>query len=131
MNKAKYFLFAIAIIAYLLAAQYFVEVLQKNATATFEPFWYIIVHYAVYLILGAALGIEHIAHNRKKEGPWKFNFAKLLFAGIPIFIFNLTIYLYHQFQLPAYFVNWRNVEVATLILGYLVATCFYKQNVST
>ncbi|MGI6406079.1 MAG: hypothetical protein ACOX2E_06405 [Syntrophaceticus sp.] len=131
MNKAKYFLFAIAVIAYLLAAQYLVEVLQKNAAVTFEPFWYITVHYTVYLILGAALGIEHIAENRKKEGPWKFNLAKLLFAGIPIFIFNLTIYLYHQFQLPAYLVNWRYTEVTTLILGYFIATCFYKQNVTT
>lgn len=104
---------------------------KKNAATTFEPFWYITVHYTVYLILGAALGIEHIAENRKKEGPWKFNLAKLLFAGIPIFIFNLTIYLYHQFQLPAYLVNWRYTEVTTLILGYLIATCFYKQNVTT
>jgi uncharacterized protein YlaI len=36
-----------------------------------------------------------------------------------------------QFQLPAYLVNWRYTEVTTLILGYLIATCFYKQNVTT
>lgn len=128
MNKLKYFLYAIALIAYLLAAQYLVELLQRNAAATFEPFWYITVHYIVYLILGAALGIEHIANNRKKKGPWKFNYAKLLFAGIPILIFNLTAYLYFKFQLPVYLINRRYVDVTTLILGYLIATCFYKEN---
>jgi len=128
LNKLKYFLYAIALIAYLLAAQYLVELLQRNAAATFEPFWYITVHYIVYLILGAALGIEHIANNRKKKGPWKFNYAKLLFVGIPILIFNLTTYLYFQFQLPVYLMNRRYVEVTILILGYLIATCFYKEN---
>lgn len=130
MKKIKYLLYAAAVIVYLLAAQYLVEVLQKNAAATFEPFWYITVHYTVYLILGAALGIEHIIYNRKKKGPWKFNYAKLLLAGLPILIFNLTIFLY-QYQLPVYLVNLRYIEVTTLILGYLIATCFYKENITT
>ncbi len=134
MNKTKYLIFAIVIVSYIIIAQYILNVLHRNAAATFEPLWYILVSYVVYLILGVIIGIEHIINNWKKKSPWRFHFGKLLFVGIPLVILILYIPLYHWcyqwFRLPIPGVLGLNRfnNIAIVILGYIISTCFYKEN---
>ena len=74
-------------------AQYLLNVLQRNAAATFEPLWYILISYVVYLILGVILGIEHMVNNWEKKSPWRLNSGKLLFVGVPLVV--LILYIPH------------------------------------
>jgi hypothetical protein len=134
VNRTKYLIFAIIIISYMIFAQYLLNVLQRNAAATFEPLWYILISYVVYLILGVILGIEHMVNNWEKKSPWRLNSGKLLFVGVPLVVLILYIPLYHWcyqwFCLPIPGVLSLNKfdNIVIVILGYIISTCFYKEN---
>lgn len=133
--KKRYFLYVIIIIGYTIGAQYLLNVLQRNAAATFKPAWYILSGYMVYLILGAILGIEHILNNLKKEGPWQLRYEKLLVVGLPVLILScfvpLYFWCYRWLPLPVVGLNQEFAHVNSLILGYIAATSFYKKNSPT
>lgn len=86
----------------------------------------------VLFVFGFLIGLENLINQFQHDGIWKINLTKLVFLGIPAFIVYLTNPLYLNIN------QLVGTETANLlkplspfgiiILGYVLATIFYKSN---
>lgn len=98
-----------------------------------------ILLYMIYIIIGGLLGLEHFISELGRKGKWMVNLPKLLLMGIPTLYLCTSYYLmvYAKMPLnkypiiiyPAYeFLRSSDIFITVflVILGYTIATSFYK-----
>lgn len=125
---------AIVLTAYFLLIQ-FQNNLKDNIDYSFNHFRLMqLIPLAVYVFLGALLGLEILFFRRNKMGKWKINYIRMLIWGIPLLflIFSKVMYFYW---------DWINISVFEPILlqscapnifafvfGYIITTSITKES---
>ena len=102
-----------------------------------------VLRIVLYGAMGMVLGSEHLLNEFKKNGGWKINLPKIILMGIPSLYIALSPFIYYsQFinsflpslLFPVRVMLWSDFEflnIFQLLLGYIVATSFYKRNNAT
>lgn len=95
-----------------------------------------------YSIFGALIGVEYILSERKQQGTWKINYYKVIFLIIPCLIISLSFtFMYSLDNIYLLFLREIHTKIilsfrdfigidrfSTILLGYALITCIYKDN---
>jgi hypothetical protein len=95
-----------------------------------------LLYIVVSLIGGIILGLEPLLKNRTSAGPWKVNWLRMLYLGIPALFF--AVYLLFCFILGLKLLPLQTttefirepafISLNAFILGYIIITSFYKED---
>lgn len=139
-NWIKYLLYTLLFFTLIYLDGYILRQRTMYQKETFEiGFIYLAISMIIKIAIGFALSLDHIVDERKKEGAWKVNLPKIILMVLPALYFSLSYFAMYRFnENPIYkiltspmFFFVKNdssfIFVSQLILGYLLATSFYKQ----
>ena len=108
---------------------------QLNGTLRIPVIWMCITPIILSIGFGFFLGLNHLIEERIKEGKWQVNLSKLIIIGIPSLIFGHAFYLIFLFHISlGRFGSFLVTKPSTymilfrVLLGYVVATSFYKES---
>jgi hypothetical protein len=128
MNSTKsYFLYALLLFTVLLFIShidYRLEVIAKEQYNFWE--WLTITQF-LYISIGVVLAIPHLIKNRKEKSMWKIDYKKLLLFGLPSMYLTFSFTLHVYIKIPYFIMTTSSLfKIAAILLGYIVATSFYK-----
>ena len=126
----KYFTIISLLLIVVFGGGYFLEGMKENYyRGGFNPF---IIMIGFYVGIGLLLGLEHLIHEKNKEGYWKINLPKIILMGVPSLYFSLALILYinlNVFSFPLRILMGIGIDfmsIFQIVLGYSIITSFYK-----
>jgi len=131
----KYLLY-ITLIVFAVYFKGFVEnIFQKEVGKSFRIELYMLVSLALFtVIIGVALGVEHLMREAKCEGVWKLNIPKFIFLGMPVLYLAsiyITTFLFKSNLLFVSIYKLLNstslITIFQILFGYIIITSFYKK----
>jgi len=131
----KYLLYIILIVFAVYFKGFVEGIFQKDLGKNFRVDLYMLVSVAfITVMIGVALGVEHLMRQAKSEGIWKLNIPKFIFLGLPVLYLAsiyITTFLFKSNILFTPIYNLLNstslITIFQILYGYIIITCFYKE----
>jgi drug/metabolite transporter (DMT)-like permease len=129
---------ALGLFGILIAGNIGVTIASRYAQTHYDfsnliPYFLYIV---VSLIGGIILGLEPLLKNRTSAAPWKVDWLRILYLGVPALFFAVYLVLCFIFGLKMlplkittiFITEPAFISLNAFILGYIIITSFYKED---
>lgn len=110
----------------------YVKVLRSTGIGLYYPYFYLWLQFANFCAAGVVFGMEKLFSERKNQGRWRVNPARLFLLGVPSFLIGAYFILWSMFSIIPSFMSLSFadmglfVNLMQMLFGYTVATSFYK-----
>ncbi|MBU9713976.1 hypothetical protein [Evansella tamaricis] len=133
-KSVAYFIYTfVLIVLFIFIGDIIMTIRQKMSTTGVAPLSVYFFSF-MYVPIGITLGLPLFIQQYKKDGLWKVNKEKLVFAGVPIlylcFFYFLVVYA-PSFLIPPgniahKFLNNGVEQFSGIVFGFIVITSIYK-----
>jgi hypothetical protein len=110
----------------------YVKVLRSTGIGLYYPYFYLWLQFANFCAAGVVFGMEKLLSERKSQGRWRVDSARLFILGVPSFLVGAYFILWSMFSIIPSFMSLSFADIALfvnlmqMLFGYTVATSFYK-----
>lgn len=114
------------------ASEDYVKVLRGTGIGLYYPYFYLSLQFANFCAAGMVFGMEKLLSERKHQGRWRINTARLFILGVPSFLMGAYFILWSMFPIIPSLVSLSFVDTGLfvnfmqMLFGYTIATSFYK-----
>lgn len=85
-----------------------------------------LIHFVLFFIFGAILGLKYFFEQKKAIGKWKFQLSRFFIFIVPAIIVEICIHI-HSFPYNMVYVNIISANMLNILIGYLIVTNFTKE----
>lgn len=136
MSYKRYILYFIAILVLLiiggnLTNNYYNTLVSSNDLNFIKQ---TLINLLSYGGVGIVLGIENLIKENKKDGKWKFDYTKMIIAGIPTFLLSLPfvwaaiIIIFLDGKVDNIIMTIYNlITIFNIVFGYICISCIYRE----
>jgi hypothetical protein len=110
----------------------YVKVLRSTGIGLYYPYFYLWLQFANFCAAGVVFGMEKLLSERKSQGRWRVDPARLFILGVPSFLVGAYFILWSMFSIIPSFMSLSFADIALfvnlmqMLFGYTVPTSFYK-----
>jgi hypothetical protein len=114
------------------ASEDYVKVLRGTGIGLYYPYFYLWLQFANFCAAGMVFGMEKLLSEKKRQGRWRINAARLFILGVPSFLMGAYFILWSMFPIIPSLMSLSFVDIGLfvnfiqMLFGYTIATSFYK-----
>jgi hypothetical protein len=114
------------------ASEDYVKVLRGTGIGLYYPYFYLSLQFANFCSAGMVFGMEKLLSERRRQGRWRINTARLFILGVPSFLMGAYFILWSMFPIIPSLMSLSFVDMGLfvnfmqMLFGYTIATSFYK-----
>lgn len=128
-----YLLYFILILVYIFGSYKLLNIIRLNAQAAYDMRPWAICSIISYFLFGLLLALDFIVKQIRNKGQWHVHVTKLLIIGFPslICVVLSILQFYLPVTLPRLFHTQDLMMFIPILLGFVVGTSFYKEDLET